>query len=178
MSFSPDAWKRIGVLFQAGRHLTGMSAETFADRAGMSTKAVYNAESGDPHRGVPPTFAKYAAALGWTAESVRAVLDGGEPALADPSEAPVASPEEAPANLPGEATLLHLSMRVSEFGRLAVSLGADGRIRDELDATAQRLVESISTNATEEKQTSGSKRHQAEDRELTLRAMEDDERNR
>lgn len=177
MSFSPDAWKRIGVLFQAGRHVTGMSAETFADHAGISVKAVYNAESGAEHRGVPPTFAKFAAALGWTPESVRAVLDGGNPVTANGSETSDSpAPAPTPPSATREPTLLDLLMEVDEFGRLAVSLGGDEALRNELDRTAKRLVRSIPHRATVQ----DGRRHWATasedpadaDGERILRAME------
>lgn len=140
MSFSPDAWKRLGILFQDARHRLGASRKTFADLAGISEKAVYNAESGDPHNTIPPTFTKYAAAIDWAPGSVQAVLEGGAPKTTRQTEA--ASPPR-PAVLPQERTLLDLLGRVHEFGRLAVRLGASPALRDELDTVAQQLVQSI-----------------------------------
>jgi DNA-binding XRE family transcriptional regulator len=144
MSFSPEAWKRLGVLFEAARHRLGLGRAAFAVRAGISEKAVYNAESGDEHAKVPPTFHRYAAAIGWAPESIRAVLAGGDPIASERessgSASSAADPDTAP---PDEPTLLELLTHVNEFGRLCVALGADSALRDDLDATAQRLVQSI-----------------------------------
>lgn len=183
MSFSPDAWERLGILFQDARQRLGMSRAKFAEHAGISEKAVYNAESGEAHSRVPPTFAKYAAALDWTPESVRTVLAGGDPAVVGGVDVARPTPPRQPQTHPEEATLLDLLTRVHEFGRLAVSLGADGGIRDRLDATAQQLVRSIPRKAVAERkgyELAAYRPHAAgegpaeDDAERILRAMEED----
>lgn len=177
MTTSPDDWKRLGLLFQDARHRLGMSRATFSELAGISEKAVYNAESGDEHKKVPPTYAKYAAALKWTPDSIRMVLAGGDPVIVG-GPARQASPAAAapPAQTPEEPILLDLLTHVHEFGRLAVSLGGDSNVRDELDATARRLVRSIPRGVTSQ---DNRRRNDAPadgdtDTERVLRAMESD----
>lgn len=180
MGFTPGAWERLGTLFRDARDRLGMSRAQFAAHAGISEKAVYNAESGDEHKKIPPTFPRYAAALDWSPDSIRSVLNGGDPQIV--GAAHTTPPPTRTAPLPQESTLVDLLTRVHEFGRLAVSLGADGAVRDELDATAQRLVQSIPREAGKNDYGLAAYRPHApgegpadDDAERILRAMEGDQ---
>lgn len=145
MNRDPEAWKRLGRLFRNARELEGLTRAEFASKAGVSEKAVYNAEKGDvPSRHQPPTLVKIAVGHGWRPESIQHVLDSGDPILvADGSASPQASP--AAAGTP--AQVLELVPRVYEFGRLCSSLGAKAAARDEFDAAVQHLLESVSVGA-------------------------------
>lgn len=153
MSHSPEAWKRLGLLFRDARNRRGLTGAELADLAGISEKAVFNSESGAWHKTVPPTFAKIAAAHGWTPESVRIMLDGGDPVLTSRAAATQGASStsdgiQAPSVSTDEHNLIELLTQVTEFGRLCVAMGADGALRDELDTAAQRLVKSIPRDIT------------------------------
>lgn len=179
MGFTPEAWARLGALFRDARDRLGMSRAQFAKHAGISEKAIYNAEKGKAHNQIPPSFARYAAGLDWTPDSIWSVLNGHDPQLVSSTET-----DTAPSNQtsPAESALLDLLTRVHEFGRLAVHLGASGTIRDELDATAQRLVQSIPRSHHADAYDLAAYRPHApgegpadDDAERILRAMENDE---
>jgi transcriptional regulator with XRE-family HTH domain len=138
MNRDPQAWARLGRLFRNARELSGQSRKDFAQRAGVSEKAVYNAERGDvPGRHQPPTLVKIAAGHGWAPESIQSILAGGEPIPA------ADSPTPAPAAPDRRTQLLELLPRVYEFGRLCASLGGSREARDRFDAAVQELMDSV-----------------------------------
>lgn len=140
MNRDPQAWKRLGRLMRDAREQAGLNRKDFADLAGVSEKAVYNAEKGDPpSRQQPPTLVKIAAGHGWKPESIQRILDGGEPILREQS-APAAP---TPQSLAEHPDLAELMMRVHEFGRVCASLGGSREARDDFEAAAQRLFETV-----------------------------------
>ncbi|MEU9415227.1 helix-turn-helix transcriptional regulator [Streptomyces sp. NPDC048272] len=179
MNRDPEAWKRLGRLFRNARELEGLTRAEFARKAGVSEKAVYNAEKSDvPGRHQPPTLVKIAVGHGWLPESIQRVLDGGDPILAGGGPASQGSPAA-----PGApAQVLELVPRVYEFGRLCSSLGAEAAARDEFDAAVQHLLESVSVGASRQSRFSlAAYRPHAlgegvpeDDAETILRAMEED----
>lgn len=142
MNRDPEAWKRLGRLLRDAREGQGQTRKQFAESAGVSEKAVYNAESGQvPSKQQPPSLVKIAAGHGWKPESIGIVLDGGEPVLAsEPAAANVAPPAQ---ELGDQPDLLDLMMRVHEFGRVCMALGGSLEARNAFEAAAQRLFESV-----------------------------------
>ncbi|MCX5176780.1 helix-turn-helix transcriptional regulator [Streptomyces virginiae] len=180
MNRDPEAWKRLGRLFRNARELEGLTRAEFALKAGVSEKAVYNAEKSDvPGRHQPPTLVKIAVGHGWRPESIQQILDGGDPIAVDDEKS---TPQ---VNLPAtgaQAQVLELVPRVYEFGRLCTSLGAEASARDEFDAAVQHLLESASASASKKGRfTLAAYRPHAlgegvpaDDADAILRAMEDD----
>ncbi|MFF4746849.1 helix-turn-helix domain-containing protein [Streptomyces sp. NPDC001268] len=141
MNRNPEAWKRLGRLLRDARERTGLTREEFAAKAGVSAKAVYNAERSDPpKRQQPPTLVPIAVAHGWKPESIGVILDGGEPIPAGEKAAPSAPTAEELAEHPD---LLELMLRVHEFGRACMTLGGSLEARNDFEAAAQRLFESV-----------------------------------
>jgi transcriptional regulator with XRE-family HTH domain len=177
MNRNPEAWKRLGRLLRDAREGQGLSRKGFAEVAGVSEKAVYNAEKGDvPKKQQPPSLVKIAAGHGWRPESIPAILDGGEPVLADEAD-----PAEA-LRLPSPG-LLELFLKVHEFGRACTDLGAPLQARNAFESAAQHLFASVPHEAQ-----AGSRREYglaayrphalgegvpSDDAEAILRAMED-----
>ena len=80
MTQDPDAWGRLGRALRAARERQGLTQDELAQRAGVSTKSVQDAEAGRvPKRRMPYTLAPMAKALGWPSGAVDAVLAGAEP---------------------------------------------------------------------------------------------------
>lgn len=179
MNRDPEAWKRLGRLFRNARELEGLTRAEFAKKAGVSEKAVYNAEKSDvPGRHQPPTLVKIAVGHGWRPEAIQQVLDGGDPILAaeDTAAVQVDAPEGT------RAQVLELMPRIYEFGRLCSSLGAEAAARDEFDAAVQHLLESASVGTSKKSEfTLAAYRPHAlgegvpeDDANAILRAMEED----
>lgn len=87
-------WARLGAALKAARKEHSLRQEDAAEQLGLKRGAVANIESGSISR-VTRTLREYARVVGWTADSVEAVLDGGEPTVA------TAPPPSAP-DLPGD----------------------------------------------------------------------------
>jgi DNA-binding XRE family transcriptional regulator len=146
MNRNPEAWKRLGRLLRDAREKAGLTRGEFAEVAGVSPKAVYNAEKGEvPKKQQPPTLVKIAIGHGWKPESIGLVLEGGEPVLAERG-APT-TPPPAGAEIEEHSDLLELMMRVHEFGRVCTMLGGSLEARNEFEAAAQRLFESVPRQA-------------------------------
>ncbi|OKH91455.1 helix-turn-helix transcriptional regulator [Streptomyces uncialis] len=135
MNRDPGAWQRLGRLMRDARERADHTRKEFADIAGVSEKAVYNAERGDvPRRQQPPTLVKIAAAHGWKPESIQAVLAGGDP---EPSAQPVTT------GTASGPSLTQLQLCIYEFGRACTSLGGSHKARERFEAAAQELLESV-----------------------------------
>ncbi|MFD6180126.1 helix-turn-helix domain-containing protein [Streptomyces goshikiensis] len=181
MNRDPEAWMRLGRLFRNARETEGLSRKAFADKAGVSEKAVYNAEKGEvPARHQPPSLVKIAIGHGWKPESIQAILNGGDPVAADPGPAPAPTLRQ-PATVDESTHLLELVPRVYEFGRLCSSLGAAAAARDAFDAAVQHLIDSVPRRVAQSSLTLAAYRPHAlgegipaDDAERILRAMEDD----
>lgn len=180
MNRDPEAWKRLGRLFRNARELKGLTRAEFALKAGVSEKAVYNAEKSDvPGRHQPPTLVKIAVGHGWRPESIQLILDGGDPI---PAEEDATTAQVSPSTTGAPAQVLELIPRVYEFGRLCSSLGAEAAARDEFDAAVQHLLEAVSVGAAKQSRFSlAAYRPHAlgegvpeDDADAIMRAMEDD----
>lgn len=82
-------WARVGAAVRTERKAQGLTQADLAGRAGVSTGTIRAVERGQEFQKVTPTHRAVGRALGWTESSIEAVLDGGEPTLAD--EAPAAA---------------------------------------------------------------------------------------
>ncbi|MFF4848729.1 helix-turn-helix transcriptional regulator [Streptomyces sp. NPDC001194] len=177
MNRDPEAWRRLGRLFRNARELEGLTRAEFAAKAGVSEKAVYNAEKGDvPSRHQPPTLVKIAVGHGWKPESIQSILDGADPIPAAASSS--AGERVTSGGTPSQ--VLELMPRVYEFGRLCSSLGASSKARDEFDAAVQHLIDSVPHRATQASFRLAAYRPHAlgegvpsDDAEAILRAMEE-----
>lgn len=180
MNRDPGAWKRLGNKVSEARQAAGLSQAGLAKAARVAPRSVYTAESGYvPSKQMPPSLVKIAIALKWRPESIRLILDGGDPI---PQEEPPAAEAQPPrGELPDLAELM---LRVHEFGRACASLGGSSEVRDEFEAAAQRLFESVPRSA----RVAGQQRYglaayrphalgegvPADDAERILSAMEED----
>lgn len=87
-------WARLGTRLAEARGGMGITQLEMAKRIGVSRGPMQAIERGDAKR-VTSTMRAYARAVGWTDESIDAVLGGGEPTLVDPAPD---SPEPVPTN--------------------------------------------------------------------------------
>lgn len=179
MNRDPEAWMRLGRLFRNARELEGLTRKDFGLKAGVSEKAVYNAEKGEvPSRHQPPTLVKIAVAHGWKPESIQRILEGGDPV---PAKGGIGAGQERPAAGGVSVQVLELMPRVYEFGRLCSALGASPKARDEFDAAVQHLIDSVPHRAVQASYSLAAYRPHAlgegipsDDAEAILRAMEED----
>lgn len=80
-------WARIGVYLAAARENRHQSRPEVARAIGVSPDSIGNIENARKvSRRKPPTAAKLAAYYGWTADSLEAVGNGGEPTLIAPED--------------------------------------------------------------------------------------------
>lgn len=181
MNRDPGAWKRLGDKVSEARQAAGLSQAGLAKAAQVAPRSVYTAESGYvPSKQMPPSLVKIAIALGWKPESIRLILEGGDPVPADAAE----QPEPAARTIPQQPDLAELMLRVHEFGRACTALGGSGEVRDEFEAAAQRLFESVPRStrmASQQGYSLAAYRPHAlgegvpeDDAEAILRAMEED----
>lgn len=109
----------------------------------MSAKTIQNFEAGRvPQRDrTPPNLVKLVRALGYTPDSIERVLGGDDPLPLTPDEPTKPGPPTEPAAPAVTAVALYPS--VIAFGRLCVREGGDPKLRDELEAAAERLLHSV-----------------------------------
>ena len=74
-------WTRLGAALKAAREARNLPQGTVAEMIGVKRGTMRNIENGEIAR-VTPTVRAYARAVGWTDDSVEAVLAGGEPVKA------------------------------------------------------------------------------------------------
>ncbi|MFI8448184.1 helix-turn-helix domain-containing protein [Streptomyces erythrochromogenes] len=174
MNRDPEAWKRLGRRLRNERELRGMSRKEFASVAGVSEKAVYNAERGDvPGRHRPPSLVKIAAGHGWAPDSIEAVLAGKDPLPATATRQAVPPPAVDP-----RSQLLESLPGIYAFGRLCVSLGGAQEARDDFEGAVQRLLDTVPTLTQSNVTLAAYRPHAlgegipADDADAILRAME------
>lgn len=91
-----EEWDRLAQALFDRRTALGISRQRVADLAGVSLGAVKNLEKkGNSYRRMPSSLAPVVEVLGWTRDSPRKVLAGGEPALEE-SHASPAEEDDAP----------------------------------------------------------------------------------
>ena len=73
-------WARLGQKLKSARTARGIGVLEATTAIGIKRGALYNIEKGEITR-VTPSVKTYAHLVGWTEDSVEAVLDGGEPTM-------------------------------------------------------------------------------------------------
>lgn len=77
MTRDPEAWARLGQALRTARAHRGLTQQELAESAGVSARAVQDAEGGTvPKARMPQSIDKIAAALGWPEGGVIAILNG------------------------------------------------------------------------------------------------------
>lgn len=95
-------WKRLADAVRDARKRRDLRQEDLADLAKVSLGSIQTLERGTGYTRMPRAAFSVAHALGWTTESIDAVLDGGDPIDRERREASVAPPSgsDATARLP------------------------------------------------------------------------------
>jgi transcriptional regulator with XRE-family HTH domain len=91
-------WERLGEAIRQRRQAIGMSQIELAEAAGLGRSAVQGVERGRSYARPQLSHRSIAQALGWTAESIVAVLAGEEPTLSEAGAAPTPAPAAEGAN--------------------------------------------------------------------------------
>lgn len=80
MTRDPEAWARLGQALRTARNHRGLTQQELAAEAGVSARAIQDAEGGTvPRARMPYSINKIAAALGWPEGGVEAALEGAAP---------------------------------------------------------------------------------------------------
>ncbi|KQX27477.1 hypothetical protein ASD97_24555 [Streptomyces sp. Root63] len=87
-------WKRLGEALQAAREAKGLTQEELADLGDIGRSTVQSIERGKSYAKPRPAHAAIARLVGWTDDSLKAVLSGGDPTPAEPAQ-PSPQPEQA-----------------------------------------------------------------------------------
>lgn len=112
--YPPEAWERLGRLLEERR---GELNPEWANRAqflrdtGMNKKLVERLELAKPGQYRPATLAKVSVAYGWTGDSIRRILAGGQP---QPRADAVPAPQPLIAQDAYEAAVLASSLTDAE----------------------------------------------------------------
>jgi DNA-binding XRE family transcriptional regulator len=95
-------WQRLADAVRDARKRRDLRQEDLADLAKVSLGSIQTLERGAGYTRMPRAAFSVAHALGWTTESIDAVLDGGDPIDRERREASVAPPSgsDATARLP------------------------------------------------------------------------------
>jgi transcriptional regulator with XRE-family HTH domain len=90
-------WPRLAKAIKQAREAAGMTQRDLAVAAGISVGSVQNLEAGADRSRIPQSLAKVEVALGWTAGSGVAILEGAHPT---PAGRGSTEPRKPTANLP------------------------------------------------------------------------------
>lgn len=95
-------WDRLAGAIRERRLALGMTQQQLADAAGVTRSTIKNLEGArQPTKRPPSSIAAVEQALGWAPGSVRTVLDGGAPVIADQTPAATQEvPESLSSRLP------------------------------------------------------------------------------
>ncbi|MEU0181840.1 helix-turn-helix domain-containing protein [Streptomyces sp. NPDC006207] len=104
-------WIRLGDRLQAARKAKKLTQGELAELAGVSLATVQAIEGGKTFQRVTPTVRGLARLVGWTDDSPEAVLNGGDPTLADTPDRPAAPPRNEVGQA-GGGSLGHLPARI------------------------------------------------------------------
>jgi transcriptional regulator with XRE-family HTH domain len=144
-------WVRLGTALRDAREATGLTQAEMGERIGVGRDAVRSIEGGDSKR-ITATIKAYAREVGWTDESIRAVLDGGVPtAVAGTAEGsgPVANDPNygnAPSYAKGMPARVRLELEDGEvLDAEVIDLSAPGS-----EAALVMVVKAGSENASDE----------------------------
>jgi transcriptional regulator with XRE-family HTH domain len=156
-----ERWGRLGAVIRQHRRAQGLSRIQLARAAGISQRTLESYERGyvpaRPHI-VPMGHVAVGTALGWTPDSVRRVLEGGEPrvrpdfllgeatAAAGQPARPLVMPVERRRALSRE--LLELLPKVLRFSRVCATLGAHTDKQIAFQKSVQGLLGDARVDAT------------------------------
>ncbi|AJT67415.1 hypothetical protein T261_5799 [Streptomyces lydicus] len=133
MNRDAGAWQHLSELIRHHRGRRGWTQAELAHHAGVSTKSVVTAESGNPPTRMPPTLGRIARALDWPDGGIETALTGG-----DPTTPP--APIPLPRNRSGHAVAA--LRKAVEFSRVCEELGASPTALARFDAAAEELLAS------------------------------------
>ncbi|MGK4583453.1 helix-turn-helix domain-containing protein [Kitasatospora sp. HPMI-4] len=114
-------WVRLGVAIRDARDAIGWTQQELANRSQVSVATIRQLEGGKQRTRHSLAADRVGSALGWTPESVKAVLDGGKPTTGAAAEAPAEPGASADA-------LAGLSLRIRR--ELAAGQVLDGAVLD------------------------------------------------
>lgn len=89
---APD-WTRLGQQLRAARDARGLKQRNVADALGVGRGALHNIEHGAVSQ-ISSTIREYGRLVGWAEGSVEAVLQGGDPKIAQDEPAPPGATED------------------------------------------------------------------------------------
>ncbi|MFJ7999053.1 helix-turn-helix domain-containing protein [Streptomyces sp. NPDC096310] len=142
----PEDWKRLGREFAAARTRAGLSQVELGERIGVSRGPIQTIERGHT-KGVSParvssTMRSYASFLGWTDDSIEAILQGGKPTLTQPESERMPGGERIPLRIAAELRdgqilddgVFDLSPDDEHFQLLIMVKGKEGATPEEVSA--------------------------------------------
>lgn len=118
-----EEWDRLARALFSRRTALGLSRQRVADAAGVSLGSVKNLEQqGNDYKRMPSTLAPITEVLGWTRESARNVMAGGDPTLeagAVRVETPARYEVEEPPADAGEVGIIVRNTVIEVIGAIA-----------------------------------------------------------
>lgn len=94
-----EQWARLGRALAASRRAQNLTQADVAAAAGVGLATIQGIERGVTVKDVTPSMRVYAGIVGWASGSIEAVIEGGEPTLAQ-ADSPAVSGQALPDNLP------------------------------------------------------------------------------
>jgi transcriptional regulator with XRE-family HTH domain len=142
-------WVRLGQALKAARKAEGIAKqEHMAAALGVGRSTIQMIERGHSYSKIQPTHRAFAQRVGWTAESVQAVLEGGPPELRnEPEDSAESAEPQAPVTAEGTRLPLRIVDELSDNGPLldttVIQLGGDARmvvvIKGKPDASPEEI---------------------------------------
>ncbi|TNM29772.1 helix-turn-helix domain-containing protein [Streptomyces sedi] len=137
-------WARLGTMLKRARESRGLQQKFVAKSLTVERGAIYNIEKGAIKK-LTGTINRYAEMVGWAPESLRLVLEGGDPVTLDDIERSTAGKSQKEPTVAGDSGQAGLSLVVRKAlsqGELidseVQSLGTpDGQIQVAIVARAQ-----------------------------------------
>lgn len=155
-----EQWIALGRQLAEARQAVGMTQVELASELDVSKSTVKAIEHGRPYSKIQPTHRAFAAAVGWSDGSIKAVLDGGEPskpggrrsqargASSSDSAGRAAGPSrgDLPAGLSEHAAYALSKGRVFDSGVISLSPGVRVvfAVQADEDVSTEDLAESYS----------------------------------
>ncbi|MEU6340195.1 helix-turn-helix transcriptional regulator [Streptomyces sp. NPDC046977] len=110
-------WKALGRELAARRNILGLSQEEAAAHIGASRGPIQTIERGVERKKVTATMRTYARLLGWTDDSIEAVIAGGKPTIRPDAISPQGDPQGAGGSTGDGSVLDELPLRIqAELG--------------------------------------------------------------
>jgi transcriptional regulator with XRE-family HTH domain len=89
VTYPEERWQAVSRQIVARMKDLGMSQAELVRASSVSDPSVRSLMRGEPGNRQPPLLAKVSRALGWTATSIEAVLDGGTPTVVEVDASPL-----------------------------------------------------------------------------------------